>query len=214
MMMDAGLLPAVQKGDEALVKQLLDSEPSSAWLETCDARGASLLHLSAKRQDCPILLELLRNRAEVNRLDRYGRTPLDVAPSSSEAAFLLQKRGGQKGVLPFPRRWILLWLKKNFTGGSLSDEVLLEALVADQPFHYKQVLESGLTPFSLKLFNLASTWIGAILPHVLAKIDRVSYGLLSKKQLEAADEKTPFSRLVMAVPFVGKDSRARPVVGA
>ncbi|CAK8987707.1 Hypothetical protein SCF082_LOCUS1089 [Durusdinium trenchii] len=58
-------------------------------------------------------------------------------------------------------------------------------------------------------FNLASTWIGAILPHVLAKIDRVSYGLLSKKQLEAADEKTPFSRLVMAVPFVGKDVPSR-----
>lgn len=54
--------------------------------------------------------------------------------------------------------------------------------------------------------NLSVTWLSAILPHVLSKIDRVSYGLLSKRQLEEADEKTPFSRLVMAVPFVGKDA--------
>eukprot|EP00434_Breviolum_minutum_P001419 symbB.v1.2.001248.t1/scaffold63.1/size477159/19 len=198
-----GLWPAVQNGDEVLVRRLLEETHD---LTECDARGASLLHVAVKRQALPVILELLRHRAEVNALDRYGRTPLDLLPESSEVAFWLQKRGGQKSE--DLERWVLLWLKKNFTGGTVPDEVLLEALMADQHVTYKQVLESGLTPFSLKLFNLATTWIRAILPHVL-KIDRVSYGLLGKKQLEDADDKTPFSRLVMAVPFVGKDVPSR-----
>eukprot|EP00435_Cladocopium_sp_Y103_P065972 s252_g28.t1 len=179
---------------EALVRELLEEATSVDLSQFSDARGASLLHLAVKRQDVPVVLELLRHRAEVNCLDRYGRTPLDLAKAdSSEVAFLLSKRGGQKS----DERWVLLWLKKNFTGGpGTRCPVLLDALLAEQHFHYKQVLESGLTPFSLKLPGAS-------------KIDRVSYGLLGKKQLEDADEKTPFSRLVMAVPFVGKDVPSR-----
>ncbi|CAE8619966.1 unnamed protein product [Polarella glacialis] len=109
-------------------------------------------------------------------------------------------------------RWILLWLKGNFVGGcSVPDDVLLEFMQADleSAQKWRDVLERGLTPFSLKLLNLACSWTRAILPHVLSKIDRVSYGLLGDRQLKAVDAKAPFSRLVMAVPFVGKDVPSR-----
>ena len=52
---------------------------------------------------------------------------------------------------------------------------------------WKDVLEKGLTPFSLKLLNRAPTWTRAILPHILSKIERVTYGLLDNKQLKVAN---------------------------
>ncbi|CAJ1427871.1 unnamed protein product, partial [Effrenium voratum] len=125
-------------------------------------------------------------------------------------AVLLDNNFYQKTLkLPFAQ-WVLLWLKKNFVGKcTVAEEVLLEVLTCEQHLGYKEVLEAGLTPFSLKLLLLASSWLRAVLPHVLSKIDRVSYGLLRQQQLQEADEKTPFSRLVMAVPFVGKDVPSR-----
>ncbi|CAJ1327072.1 unnamed protein product [Effrenium voratum] len=126
------------------------------------------------------------------------------------AKVLLDNNFYQKTLkLPFAQ-WVLLWLKKNFVGKcTVAEEVLLEVLTCEQHLGYKEVLEAGLTPFSLKLLLLASSWLRAVLPHVLSKIDRVSYGLLRQQQLQEADEKTPFSRLVMAVPFVGKDVPSR-----
>jgi hypothetical protein len=62
-----------------------------------------------------------------------------------------------------------------------------------------------LLPESKKLLNLAQSWIVSLLPHVIGKIDRVSYGLLGPADIAMADPRTPKSRLLMAVPFVGKD---------
>lgn len=59
-----------------------------------------------------------------------------------------------------------------------------------------------------KLLNLARDWLKMYLPHCLAKVNRVSFGLLSETDIERAlahDEKMPRSRLKLAVPFVGKD---------
>mmetsp|Transcript_74196 Transcript_74196/g.197960 ORF Transcript_74196/g.197960 Transcript_74196/m.197960 type:complete len:3050 (-) Transcript_74196:601-9750(-) len=59
-----------------------------------------------------------------------------------------------------------------------------------------------------KLLNLAYDWLRTFLPHVLAKVNRVSYGLLSSEDCAAAIEEAPNvprSRLKLCVPFVGKD---------
>lgn len=59
-----------------------------------------------------------------------------------------------------------------------------------------------------KLLNLAKDWLKMYLPHCLAKVNRVSFGLLSGTDIERAfshDERMPRSRLKLAVPFVGKD---------
>eukprot|EP00808_Paulinella_micropora_P020702 g53334.t1 len=63
-----------------------------------------------------------------------------------------------------------------------------------------------------KLLNFARDWCLSFLPHVLSKIDRVSFGLLNAEDLARALQITPRmpkSREVMAVPFVGKDVPSR-----
>ena len=116
---------------------------------------------------------------------------------------------------PILARWVLVWLKKQFVGRvtvpmtSLLKYLCLTSVASPS---LKQSIDEGLLPDSLKLLNLAATWCRSILPHCLSKINRVSYGLLTQEELstiqakeEGKDQKTPFSRLVMAVPFIGKD---------
>lgn len=59
-----------------------------------------------------------------------------------------------------------------------------------------------------KLLNLSFSWLRTFLPHCLAKINRVSFGLLTEEDCEQVlrdDPLVPRSRLKLAVPFVGKD---------
>lgn len=72
-------------------------------------------------------------------------------------------------------------------------------------------LNAQLPSFSLKLLNLAHDWLYRLLPHVLAKIDRVNFGLLQPGDLSltAGADTIPFSRKMMAVPFVAKDVPSR-----
>jgi len=63
-----------------------------------------------------------------------------------------------------------------------------------------------------KMINLARDWLASFLPHVLQKIDRVTFGLLSAEDLERAlaeDPNMPMTRAKLAVPFVGKDVPAK-----
>ena len=63
-----------------------------------------------------------------------------------------------------------------------------------------------------KLLNLSYQWLQTFLPHCLAKVNRVSFGLLSRKDCQHALEVDPFvprSRLKLAVPFIGKDVPSR-----
>ena len=64
------------------------------------------------------------------------------------------------------------------------------------------------SPAHKKLLNLCHNWISTYLPHCLAKVNRVTFGLLSAEDCKAAllaDPHVPRSRLKLAVPFVGKD---------
>jgi hypothetical protein len=68
------------------------------------------------------------------------------------------------------------------------------------------------SPTQKKLLNLSYDWLRTFLPHVLAKVNRVSYGLLSSADCAAAIEaapNVPRSRLKLCVPFVGKDVPSR-----
>jgi len=59
-----------------------------------------------------------------------------------------------------------------------------------------------------KMLNLCHGWLSTYLPHCLAKVNRVSFGLLTEadcKAAIAADPMVPPSRLKLAVPFLGKD---------
>jgi ElaB/YqjD/DUF883 family membrane-anchored ribosome-binding protein len=64
------------------------------------------------------------------------------------------------------------------------------------------------SPMHKKLLNLCHNWLRTFMPHCLAKVNRVSFGLLSETDCQAAllaDPHVPRSRLKLAVPFVGKD---------
>jgi hypothetical protein len=68
------------------------------------------------------------------------------------------------------------------------------------------------SPMHKKLLNLCHNWLSTFMPHCLAKVNRVSFGLLSAKDCKAAleaDPHVPRSRLKLAVPFVGKDVPSR-----
>ena len=60
-----------------------------------------------------------------------------------------------------------------------------------------------------KMMTLAREWLTALLPHTLSKIDRVGYGLLQEADMVLVDPNTTASRLLTAVPFVGKDVPSR-----
>ena len=64
------------------------------------------------------------------------------------------------------------------------------------------------SPQHKKLLNLTHDWLRTFMPHCLAKVNRVSFGLLSSKECADAlkeDPMVPRSRLALAVPFIGKD---------
>jgi hypothetical protein len=107
---------------------------------------------------------------------------------------------------PVIAKWVLLWLYKHFVGQvNVDNEILLAYLQGDESQSVRDAVEAGLLPESKKLLNLATSWVCSLLIHVLSKIDRVSYGLLTALEIAMADPRTPKSRLLMAVPFIGKD---------
>jgi hypothetical protein len=58
------------------------------------------------------------------------------------------------------------------------------------------------------VLNITRDWITTYLPHVLSKIDRVSFGMLSADDIEKWPQ-MPKSRRLLAVPFLGKDVPSR-----
>jgi hypothetical protein len=75
-----------------------------------------------------------------------------------------------------------------------------------------KVIAHVTSPMHKKLLNLCHNWLSTFLPHCLAKVNRVSFGLLSAEDCKAAlaaDPHVPRSRLKLAVPFVGKDVPSR-----
>jgi hypothetical protein len=57
--------------------------------------------------------------------------------------------------------------------------------------------------------NMIRVWLHLVLPHILQKVDRVSFGLMNEQDCKRAlksDPRMPRSRLHLAIPFVGKDA--------
>lgn len=72
-------------------------------------------------------------------------------------------------------------------------------------------LNARMPHYGVQLLNLAHDWLHRLLPHVLAKIDRVSFGVLQPNDLALSGDaaRMPYSRKMMAVPFVAKDVPSR-----
>ena len=102
-------------------------------------------------------------------------------------------------------QWILIWLADKGVSGLPQASLL--TYIQKSGASGKEILtaiKKSCSDDSLKLLNLAHTLLTTVLPHVLSKINRVSFGLLSDEYL-SSHKLEPVSRKLLAVPFVGKD---------
>ncbi|CAE7697283.1 unnamed protein product [Symbiodinium sp. CCMP2456] len=120
---------------------------------------------------------------------------------------VLSKEFYKSEMLPHLADWTAIFLEKHVNGqvGSTELRRLLRSpyKLEDGIKEKLRVADDGV----LKPVNLAVEWLHELLPHVLSKVHRVSYGLLCGEDLESALKQrgTARSRLRLAVPFVGKD---------
>ena len=108
--------------------------------------------------------------------------------------------------------WLLLWLESQHLSGLTEDQIRTYILQGSQGNEALTAAVEALSRKMKKMLNLSRDWMGSYLPHVLQKIDRVSFGLLNAddlKRAKAQDAFMPSSRAVLAVPFVGKDVPSR-----
>jgi hypothetical protein len=90
-------------------------------------------------------------------------------------------------------------------GRALLESQILEYLVHGRAASANTLaLVRQMDPNTMIALNLTHDWLASFLPHVLSKVDRVSFGLLHDVDARALGPQ-PTSRLLLAVPFVGKD---------
>ena len=105
-------------------------------------------------------------------------------------------------IKPVVAKWATLWLQRFMM--TPPDCAAVAAFVAGGAAALKAEKAND-----MKLLVLARDWLGALLPHCLSKIDRVGYGLLQEADMVFVDPNCTVSRLLTAVPFVGKDVPSR-----
>lgn len=123
---------------------------------------------------------------------------------------ILSTKFYRKQLLPLLAQWTLLWASQHIAAKDIKEEVLLTYLVhgpsrdragADQ-------INRELGDDQMKMLNLCRDWLTSVAPFVLAKINRVKFGLLSPADIERNLKVDPLmskNRKLTAVPFVAKD---------
>lgn len=126
---------------------------------------------------------------------------------------LLNRGFYQKELKPLMARWQLLYLRNKRL--PTVDDMHLISYMVNGPLKDQQAASAvhvALDDEYMKMLNLSHDLLRNFLPHVLSKINRVTYGLLSKLDLKQALESAPnvsLARRLAAVPFVGKDIPSR-----
>jgi Protein of unknown function (DUF3638)/Protein of unknown function (DUF3645) len=126
---------------------------------------------------------------------------------------LLNKGYYHKELKPLIARWQLLYLR-NKRLPTVEDAHLLSYMI-NGPLKDRQAasaVQVALDDEYMKMLNLSHDILRNYLPHVMSKINRVSFGLLSKADLKLSLEQEPnisLTRRLAAVPFVGKDIPSR-----
>jgi len=106
---------------------------------------------------------------------------------------------------PLFANWILGWFGDKGMA-DLSHDQLLDYIIRGAGAAQGTVaaVKQTCSDDAMKLLNLSHEWAHSVLPHVLSKVNRVSYGLLDDAMLHRA-QKATLSRKLLCVPFVGKD---------
>ena len=112
-----------------------------------------------------------------------------------------------KSVKNLLAQWSLIWLWHHFLGTvNLSPLVVLDYIQGINIEANRSTIEENLVGENKKLLNLVGNWVTSLAAHILSKINRVGYGILHEADISLIDrDNTPLGRLLMAIPFVGKD---------
>uniref|UniRef100_A0A7R9W9B5 ubiquitinyl hydrolase 1 n=1 Tax=Pseudictyota dubia TaxID=2749911 RepID=A0A7R9W9B5_9STRA len=126
---------------------------------------------------------------------------------------ILDKKFYHKELKQLMAQWQLLFLRSKRLP-SVKDTHLLSYMVngPEKDKEAASAVSVALDDEFMKMLNLSYELIGNFVPHVLSKINRVKFGLLSKSDLKVAMETDPnisLTRRLAAVPFVGKDVPSR-----
>jgi hypothetical protein len=126
---------------------------------------------------------------------------------------LLSKPFYHRNIKPLMARWQLLYLR-NKRLPTVEDKHLISYMV-NGPLKDKQAASAvhiALDDEYMKMINLSYDLLRNFLPHVMSKINRVTFGLLSKQDMKQALESEPnvsLARRLCAIPFIGKDIPSR-----
>ncbi len=110
-------------------------------------------------------------------------------------------------------RWQLIYLR-NKRLPSVEDKHLLSYMVngPDKDREAASAVSVALDDEYMKLLNLSHDLLNDYLPFMLGKIDRVSFGMLSKQDLNKSldsGQNVSLTRRLAAIPYVGKDIPSR-----
>mmetsp|Transcript_28857 Transcript_28857/g.48961 ORF Transcript_28857/g.48961 Transcript_28857/m.48961 type:complete len:2411 (-) Transcript_28857:179-7411(-) len=113
-------------------------------------------------------------------------------------------------------------LKLNLKEAQEGKKAVEGAPSSDSPFKTKEAIETeisrrealaralndNLDKEHIQMISLGRDWLQSYLPHVMQKINRVTFGILNAKDIHRAKKRDPHmprTRLKLAIPFVGKD---------
>jgi hypothetical protein len=124
---------------------------------------------------------------------------------------LLNKGFYHRELKPLLSRWQLLYLR-NKRLPSVEDKHLL-SYMTNGPLKDRtaaSAVQVALDDEYMKMLNLSHDLLRNFIPHVMSKINRVTFGLLTKADLKNSSEKNvSLARRLAAVPFIGKDIPSR-----
>ena len=153
------------------------STPSSAWVFVAPPR---------RRRRVPT-----RRLRFSNASPRASTPPSRPRVQSQPHVVLLDKAWYKAELTPLLAEWAELWLRAHGAARGVAEHHMRAYLTRTEgAAEAAQVIEREAEDESLKMINLARDWLTALLPHVLAKINRVSYGLLSAKDVQALEHAT------------------------
>lgn len=134
---------------------------------------------------------------------------------------LLSAKFYKQVISPILCRWLGLWLEMkstlhvdtseaDHTPSTIVNRNVASCFVGETDIQVVQAVghdlqSKGVSEHFLKLLTLGRSWILTFVPHVLSKVNRVSYGLLREGDMASMPASMSSARKQVAVPFVGKD---------
>ena len=118
-------------------------------------------------------------------------------------------------LAPILAQWLYMFFEANHMAGLKEHEILKFLIEGANNGKNSQLaidIEQKLSPNHVKMLTLGHSWLNIYLPHILQKVDRVSFGIMTKEDYERAKSLDPYmprTRAKLAIPFVGKDVPSR-----